>query len=241
MTAPRGLPRRLARDLDRVLVGVGAAEGEEHAAAVEAGALEQLRRQPRARLGAPGVADEAQALGLRADRRDQLRMLVAEVAALGQAAHVEDPAAVGQLQARAPAADDGRRIPVGLDRTSCAAPSRVRRPSSGHHFVRYAHALCVLRTTLWSPYPRRQSVATGVRSQHGRRSAQRTAVRGQPRLRAVAGARAVGVARLRCPAHAAEPGRHRRAHRDVARRRAAPGDDPANTWATCAAAVANTC
>jgi len=111
-----------------VLVGIGAAEGEEHAAAVEAGALEQLHRQPCARLGAPCVAGETQALGLRADRLDQLRMLVAEVAALGEAAHVEDRAAVGQLQARAAATDDRRRIPVGLNRPAM----QHRRAFVGH-------------------------------------------------------------------------------------------------------------
>ncbi len=67
-----------------------------------------------ARLGAPGVGDEAEPLGLLADRGDQARMLVTEVAALGEAAQVENLAAVLEMQLRAPTADDGRRGPVGL-------------------------------------------------------------------------------------------------------------------------------
>ena len=49
-----------------------------------------------------------------ADRGDDARMLVAEVAALGEAAHVEDAAAVVCMKPRARAADDRRRGPVGL-------------------------------------------------------------------------------------------------------------------------------
>ena len=85
-----------------MLVGIRAAEGEEHPPAGEAGALQQQLGELRARLGAPGAGDEAQPLGLRADRRDDARMLVTEIAALGEAAHIEDerPSAVNS---RAPA------------------------------------------------------------------------------------------------------------------------------------------
>ena len=42
-------------------------------------------------------------------------MLVPEVAALGQATHIENLPPVGEVQIRALTSDHGRRIPVGLD------------------------------------------------------------------------------------------------------------------------------
>jgi hypothetical protein len=52
--------------------------------------------------------------GLPLDGGDDVRMLMAEVAALGEAAHVEDAAAVLREDARAFAADDRRCRPIRL-------------------------------------------------------------------------------------------------------------------------------
>ena len=112
-TAAR-LAGRLPCELHRVLVRVGAAEREEHAAAGESGFLEQQLGELRARLRAPCAGDEAKLLRLLADRRDDLGMLMAEIAALGEAAHVQDGTTVGGVNPRALAADDGRGGPVGL-------------------------------------------------------------------------------------------------------------------------------
>src|SRR4249919_1198400 len=136
--------RRLARDLHRVLVGIGAAEGEVHPPAREPRPLQQRLRQLRARLRSPRIGDEAQTFGLRADRLDQARMLVPQVAALGEAAEVEDLAAVGQMQARTASTDDRRRVPVGLDRPAVqhAVALGDRHPLStlpGPQIVRCAH------------------------------------------------------------------------------------------------------
>ncbi len=109
-----GLAGRLAGELHGVLVGIRAAEGEEHPPAAETGALQQQRGELRTRLRAPGAGDEAQPLGLRADRRHHVRVLVTEIAALGEAAHVEDDAAVGAEQPRALPAGHRGRIPLRL-------------------------------------------------------------------------------------------------------------------------------
>ena len=45
---------------------------------------------------------------------DEARMLMTEVAALGQAAHVEDAAAVGQIEMCASPTGDGRCVPLRL-------------------------------------------------------------------------------------------------------------------------------
>src|SRR4029077_9429098 len=74
------LAGRLACEFDRVLVGIAATEGEEHTASLESRALEEEGGELRARLGAPGVGDEAQLLRLGADRGDDMRMLMPEVA-----------------------------------------------------------------------------------------------------------------------------------------------------------------
>ena len=104
----------LPHDLDSVFVGVGAAQCEEHAAALESTQFEQASRQVGARLCAPGVRHETQLLRLRADRRDDARMLVSEIAALRKAAHVEHAAPILQMQPGAGATHDGRRVPGGL-------------------------------------------------------------------------------------------------------------------------------
>ena len=84
--------------------------------------------EPRAWLRAPGAGDEAELLRLLADGGDDLGMLVAEIAALGQAAHVEDGSAVGGVDARARTPDDGRRGPVRLP-----APAVQHRVAFGNH------------------------------------------------------------------------------------------------------------
>ena len=104
-----------AGDLDCVLVGVGAAESEKHPAAHKPRAFEQTFGQFGPTLCAPGVTDKAQAFGLFADGRDQAGMLVTQVAALGQAAHIENLPSIGQVEISALTADHGRGIPVGLD------------------------------------------------------------------------------------------------------------------------------
>jgi hypothetical protein len=97
-----------------VLVGVGTAQREEDTAALESTQFEQARCEIGARFCSPGVRDEAQLFGLRADRRDDARMLVSEIAALREAAHVEHAAPVLEVQPGAGATHDGRRVPGGL-------------------------------------------------------------------------------------------------------------------------------
>ena len=110
--SPRGFERGMPRDAHRVLVGIAAAQREEHAPALEPGDLEQALGKRPARLGAPGGGHEGELVGLCLDRRDQLRVLVAEVAALDQARHVEDLATVLEEELRAAAAHDRRGVPV---------------------------------------------------------------------------------------------------------------------------------
>ena len=123
--APR-LAAGLANDLHGVLVGIGAAEREEHAAALESGQLQQALGQLGAGPCSPGIRDEAELFGLRTDRGHDARVLVAEVAALGEAAHVEDR--VGRL--RDAAMRRPRRQPSvrssATARTSCAGPGLAR-------------------------------------------------------------------------------------------------------------------
>jgi len=140
------LAERLAHDLHGVLVGIGATEREEHAAALEPGELQQPLGQLRARPGAPGIGHEAQPLRLRADRGDDARVLVAEVAALGEAAHVEDRAAILEVQARAGAADHGRRVPLRLH----APAVQDRQALAAHDFLGGLRAgrLCAMRTNV---------------------------------------------------------------------------------------------
>ena len=82
----------------------------------------------RARLGAPCAGDEAQLLRLLTDRGDDLRMLMAEIAALGEAAHVQDGTAVGGVNPRARAPNNSRGGPVGLP-----APAMQDGVSFGKH------------------------------------------------------------------------------------------------------------
>ena len=83
---------------------------------------------------------------LRDPVRDQARMLVTQVAALGEAAHVEDRAAVLEVQACAGAADHRRRVPLRLhapavqDRVAFVAHAFVS-PGSGWQ-------MCAMRTSV---------------------------------------------------------------------------------------------
>lgn len=97
-----------------MLVGIGAAQREIHTPRFEARFLKEHFRQLRARLRTPGTCDEAQLLRLRADRGYYPRVLMAEVAALGKAAEIQQGAAFRGEQAGAGAAHDRGRIPVGL-------------------------------------------------------------------------------------------------------------------------------
>ena len=81
---------RLPREFYRVLVGIRAAQGEEHPAALKSGELQQLRGQCRARLRAPGRVHETQGLRLFLNGANHARMLMPEVHAFGQAAHIEE-------------------------------------------------------------------------------------------------------------------------------------------------------
>ena len=74
--------------------------------------LEQALGERAARLGAPGGGHESELVGLRLDGGDELRVLVAEVAALDEARHVEQLAAVLEDELRAAAAHDRRGVPV---------------------------------------------------------------------------------------------------------------------------------
>ena len=135
---------RLARKLDGVLVGIGATEREEHPSAFESGSLEQHFRQPGTRFGAPAGGHETELVGLRPYRRHHPRVLVPEIAALGEAAHVEDALAVRGVQPCAFPADDGRRVPVAL-----AAPA-VHHGVAFGEFSRFVHGidLCGNRTII---------------------------------------------------------------------------------------------
>ena len=94
-----------------------------------------------ARLGSPGAGDETKALGLVADRGNEPRMLVTQVAALGEAAQIEDLAAVRELELCAAPTNDGGRGPVGLhapavqDHVAFGQGQGIRSPKT----VRIAH------------------------------------------------------------------------------------------------------
>jgi len=98
-----------------MLVRVRAAEREEHASPGEPALLEQELREARPRLGAPRGRHEAQRRGLFLDRAHDPRMLVPEVHALREAAHVEESPTLVVDEVRTLAADDRRRAPIRLD------------------------------------------------------------------------------------------------------------------------------
>ena len=109
------IARRLAGELHRVLDGVGSAEREEHPSVLEAGFLEQALGQAGPRLGSPRRRREAEHRGLLLDGPDHGRVLVAEIHALGQAAHVDERPALLIPETGPLAAGDGGGVPVGLD------------------------------------------------------------------------------------------------------------------------------
>ncbi len=98
--------------------------------ALESRQLEQPLRQILSRPGAPGARHETEPVGLRLDRGDQPRVLVAEIAALDEARHVEQFAAALEQQPGAAAADHASGHPSRPARTSYAARIRVRRASA---------------------------------------------------------------------------------------------------------------
>jgi hypothetical protein len=125
----------LAREFDRVLVGVGPAEGEEDPAPLEPRLLEEALGEPRPRLGAPRGGHEAEALGLLANGPDHGRVLVAEVHALGQAAHVEVAPALLVPEERPFSAGHGGGVPVGLDAPAVQDALALGGHQGGGHWI----------------------------------------------------------------------------------------------------------
>ena len=109
---PAGRP---ARELDRVLVRLGAAVREERHREVARGHLGEQAREGRARLGRHGRADRAQLVGLLLDRGDDLRVLVADrdVDELGGEVEVPLPLVIPEVAALGPG--DGERVDRVLD------------------------------------------------------------------------------------------------------------------------------
>src|SRR6185312_1552364 len=99
---------------DRVLVRVRAAEREENPTPGKPGFLQEQLGEPGTRLRAPRVGHEAQPLRLLANRLDDARVLVTEVAALREAAHVENQTIIGRAQMGSGAAHDRGRVPLCL-------------------------------------------------------------------------------------------------------------------------------
>ena len=114
MMRPRGLPDACRANFTAFSFASAPPSVKNTAAAGESRFLEQQLGELRARLRAPRAGDEAQLLRLLADRGDDLRMLMTEIAALGEAAHVQDGTAVGGVNPRARAPHNSRGGPVGL-------------------------------------------------------------------------------------------------------------------------------
>ena len=89
---------RLAGQLDRVLVGLGAAVGEEEDVDVARRDLGQLLAQPGARLVGHERVDVGQLVGLRLDRVDDALVAVADVDAHQLRVEVEVALAVGRVE-----------------------------------------------------------------------------------------------------------------------------------------------
>ena len=105
-----GAPGDRAGDLDRVLVGVGAAQGEENLVDVAWQQLGQLLAEPRARLGRHEGDDESELLGLLLDRIDDPVVPVAGVDAHQLAVEVDEAAAVHGGEVHAIGAGDRHRL-----------------------------------------------------------------------------------------------------------------------------------
>src|SRR5260221_13322336 len=98
-----------------MLVRIGAPQREEHPAALESGDIQETFSQRRARLCAPARIHEAQSLRLLLNGAYQARVLMTQVHALRQAAHVEIGAARLIPEPCSLSADDGRRVPIRLN------------------------------------------------------------------------------------------------------------------------------
>ena len=102
--------------LDGVLVGLGAAVGEEEDVDVAGRDLGQLRAEARARLGGHERVGVGQRLGLALDRLDHLRMAVADVRAHQLAVEVEVALALGGPEVDALGAGHRDRVDLRLRR-----------------------------------------------------------------------------------------------------------------------------
>ena len=126
---------RLARQLDGVLVGLGAAVGEEEDVDVAGRDLGQLLAQPGARLGGHERIGVGQLLGLRLDGVDDALVAVADVDAHQLRVEVEVALAVGRVEVDAFGAldrdgvDRALRRPL-VQRVLAARGRRSRPPSS---------------------------------------------------------------------------------------------------------------
>jgi len=105
----------LAREFHRMLVRVGAAQGEEHAATLESGQLQETLGQRSARRRPPARVHEAQFLRLFLNGAYQPRVLVTQIHAFGQTAHIQIGVTRLVPEARALTARDGRRVPFRLN------------------------------------------------------------------------------------------------------------------------------
>ncbi len=103
-----------AGHLDGVLVGVGAAEREEHLVDVARQELSQLLAQTGAHLGGQERADVRQAFGLRLDRLDDPAVAVAGVDGHQLAVEVDETPAVDGREAHALGARHRHRLEARL-------------------------------------------------------------------------------------------------------------------------------
>ena len=106
----------LARDLDRVLVGLGAAVGEEEDVDVARTDLGELAAEPRARLGGHERIGVGERLGLLRDGADDALVAVADVDAHQLAVEVEEPLAFRRPEPAALRAGHRNRIDRALRR-----------------------------------------------------------------------------------------------------------------------------
>ena len=124
-----------ARDLDRVLVRLGAAVGEEEAVDVAGRDLGELGAQPRARLGGHERIGVGEHRRLFLDRANDALVAVADVDAHQLAVEVDEALAFGRPEVDALRARDGNRIDLRLrgpleDRVLAARARRSPRRSS---------------------------------------------------------------------------------------------------------------
>ena len=103
-------PRHGSRDLDRVLVGVGARQCEEDLVDIPGQERSKLRAQPRPRLMRHERADVGQLFRLALDRLDDPAVAVPGVDAHQLAVEVHEPPAVGGVEVDALGARHGQRL-----------------------------------------------------------------------------------------------------------------------------------